>query len=119
MLVLEFKKVHEVYNFGRGGTDFSWERKLAELLVHVIEYVSAKKEMLDLYPWRLCELRSGRLNPAQVWGQSGLDHACTMKLQKATFQGWILNHRACKFSHFQGSRLKSEPTLPLTSLVAI
>ncbi len=47
---MEFKKVHEVYSFGRGGTDFSWERKLAELLVHVIEYVSARKEMLEVYP---------------------------------------------------------------------
>ena len=47
---MEFKKVHEVYNCGRGGTDFSWERKLAELLIHVVEYVSARKEMLDLYP---------------------------------------------------------------------
>lgn len=50
LLVLELKKVQEVYNLGKGGTDFSWERKLAELLVHVIEYVSAKKELLDLYP---------------------------------------------------------------------
>lgn len=49
VLVLELRKVQEVYQLGRGGTDFSWERKLAELLVHIVEYVSAKRELLDLY----------------------------------------------------------------------
>ena len=41
--------MREVYAHGEGGTDFSWERKLAELLVHIIEFVSARREMIDLY----------------------------------------------------------------------
>lgn len=49
-LLYEFKKVHEVYQCRRGGTDFSWERKMAELLSSVMEYVSARKEMIGLYP---------------------------------------------------------------------
>ena len=48
--MLELKKVQEVYKLGKGGADFSWERRLAELLLQVIEYVSARKDMLDLYP---------------------------------------------------------------------
>lgn len=50
ILVLELRKVQDIYQLGRGGSDFSWERKLADLLVHIIEYTSAKRVMLDLYP---------------------------------------------------------------------
>ncbi len=50
-LMLELKKVRDIYNAQKGGSDFSLERKLAELLEHVIEFVSAKKEMLYLYPY--------------------------------------------------------------------
>ena len=50
MLILELKKVQEVYSLQKGGTDFSWERKLADLLLHIIDFVSARKEMLELYP---------------------------------------------------------------------
>lgn len=49
VLSLELRKVQEIYKLGRGGSDFSWERKLAELLVHITEYALAKREMLDLY----------------------------------------------------------------------
>lgn len=49
LIVLELKKVQEVYSLRKGGTDFSRERKLAELLTHITEYVSARKEMIELY----------------------------------------------------------------------
>ena len=49
LIMLELNKVQEVFKVGKGGMDFSWERKLAELLLHVSEYVSAKREMIDLY----------------------------------------------------------------------
>ena len=52
----ELKKVHEVYLHRRGGTDFSWERRLTELVSHVMEFVAAKRDMTDLYlrvVWKL------------------------------------------------------------------
>ncbi|XP_019849562.1 PREDICTED: UPF0536 protein C12orf66-like [Amphimedon queenslandica] len=48
-LLHEFKKVHEVYHHRRGGTDFSWERKLAELLTSVMEFVAARRDMIGFY----------------------------------------------------------------------
>ena len=59
MIILELKKVQEIYNLGKGGSDFSWERKMAELLVHVIEYASARKELFDLYPRAVLPLEMG------------------------------------------------------------
>ena len=47
---MELRKVHEVYLHRRGGTDFSWERKMTELVSHVMEFVAAKRDMTDLYP---------------------------------------------------------------------
>ena len=41
--------MREVYHLGKGGSDFSCERKLAEAIVSIVEYVSARKDMLDLY----------------------------------------------------------------------
>jgi len=49
-IVLELKKTQEMYSQRRGGMDFSWERKLTELIHHIVEYVSARREMMDLYP---------------------------------------------------------------------
>ena len=50
ILIQDLKKVHEVYSHGRGGTDFSWERKMTELVTHVIEFMAAKRDMIELYP---------------------------------------------------------------------
>lgn len=49
ILLQEFKKVHEVYFHGRGGTDFSWEKRMTELLSSIMEYVIARKDMIDFY----------------------------------------------------------------------
>ena len=49
-MILDLKKIHEVYFYQRGGTDFSWERKMTELVTNILEYVAAKRDMTDLYP---------------------------------------------------------------------
>ena len=50
VLIQDLKKVHEVYYHGRGGTDFSWERKMTELVTNIIEFMAAKRDMTELYP---------------------------------------------------------------------
>lgn len=42
-----------MYYHGKGGTDYSWERKMTELVSHIMEYVAAKRDMTDLYPFLL------------------------------------------------------------------
>ena len=46
----DLSRISEIYYHGRGGTDFSWERKMTELVSSTAEYVLYKKEMTDLYP---------------------------------------------------------------------
>lgn len=46
----DLRKVHEVYHHRRGGTDLSLERMMADLTISIVEYVSARKDMIDLYP---------------------------------------------------------------------
>lgn len=46
----DMNRISEIYYHGRGGTDFSWERKMTDLVSSTLEYVSYKKEMTDLYP---------------------------------------------------------------------
>lgn len=46
----DMSRISETYYHGRGGTDFSWERKMTDLVSSTLEYVSYKKEMTDLYP---------------------------------------------------------------------
>lgn len=49
-MLLDLKRIHEVYMHQRGGSDFSWERKMTELVTSLLEYVAAKRDMTDLYP---------------------------------------------------------------------
>ncbi|KAL5493618.1 hypothetical protein EMCRGX_G014822 [Ephydatia muelleri] len=45
----DMNRISEIYYHGRGGTDFSWERKMTDLVSSTLEYVSYKKEMTDFY----------------------------------------------------------------------
>lgn len=49
-MILDLKRIHEVYMNRRGGSDFSWERKMTELVTSLLEYTAAKRDMTDLYP---------------------------------------------------------------------
>ncbi len=49
-MILDLKRIHEVYMYRRGGSDFSWERKMTDLVTSMLEYIAAKRDMTDLYP---------------------------------------------------------------------
>jgi len=49
-MISDLKKIHEVYMFRKGGSDFSWERRMTELVTNMLEYMSARRDMIDLYP---------------------------------------------------------------------
>ena len=49
-LAQDLRKIKEVYHHRKGGTDLSWERKMEELTISVVEYVGARRDMIDLYP---------------------------------------------------------------------
>ena len=42
--------MREIYQQNLGGTDRTWERKMAELCGQLMEYVNIKKDMSLLYP---------------------------------------------------------------------
>lgn len=46
----ELKKVQDVYSHGRGGTDYQWEKRLADLVRSINEYLMARIEMINMYP---------------------------------------------------------------------
>lgn len=48
-IIQDLKRVQDIYKQRRGGTDFSWERKMAELVTHVTEFVAAKRDMTEFY----------------------------------------------------------------------
>ncbi|XP_064385924.1 KICSTOR subunit 2-like [Halichondria panicea] len=48
-MILDLKRIHEVYMNRRGGSDFSWERKMTELVTSLLEYTAAKRDMTDFY----------------------------------------------------------------------
>ena len=57
-MLLDLKKIREVYMYRRGGTDFSWERKMTDLVTSMLEYIAAKRDMTDLYPiLSICHLK--------------------------------------------------------------
>ena len=48
-IVLDLKRVYEIYYHRKGGTDFSWERKMADLVQNILDYLRARKDMMELY----------------------------------------------------------------------
>jgi len=46
----ELEKVRDIYQHNLGGTDPSWEKKMADLCNQLLDYVSMKKDMSALYP---------------------------------------------------------------------
>ena len=46
----ELERVREIYQQNLGGTDRTWERKMADLCGQLMEYVNIKKDMSLLYP---------------------------------------------------------------------
>ena len=48
-ILQDAKRIYEVYYHRRGGTDLTWERRMAELLSAVMEFIAARKDMTDVY----------------------------------------------------------------------
>ena len=48
--------MYEVYISLKGGTDISWERKMADLVLSTRDYLQARKDMMDLYHSRKPQL---------------------------------------------------------------
>ena len=49
-LIQDLKKVQEVYTHGRGGTEYNWEKRLADLISSINEYLLGRIEMIAMYP---------------------------------------------------------------------
>ena len=49
-ILLDLRRVREVYSQGKGGTGFSWERKMTDLVGEVMTFVNARKQLMELYP---------------------------------------------------------------------
>ena len=47
-LLTECRRVQQVYYHGRGGTSMVWERRMADLLAAVAEFIIARKSMTDV-----------------------------------------------------------------------
>ena len=45
----ELTKVYDVYSHLMGGTDVAWEKKMADLANSTLDYLHARKDMMDLY----------------------------------------------------------------------
>ena len=52
----DLTRVYEVYISLKGGTDISWERKMADLVLSIRDYLQARKDMMDLYHSRKPQL---------------------------------------------------------------
>ena len=46
----ELRRVYDIYFRLKGGTDISWERKMADLVLSTFDYLQARKDMMELYP---------------------------------------------------------------------
>jgi hypothetical protein len=48
-ILQDLTRVYEVYISLKGGTDISWERKMADLVLSTRDYLQARKDMMDFY----------------------------------------------------------------------
>ena len=55
-ILQDLTRVYEVYISLKGGTDISWERKMADLVLSTRDYLQARKDMMDLYHSRKPQL---------------------------------------------------------------
>ena len=49
-ILQELRRVYDIYFRLKGGTDISWERKMADLVLSTFDYLQARKDMMELYP---------------------------------------------------------------------
>ncbi|CAI8031986.1 KICSTOR complex protein C12orf66 [Geodia barretti] len=50
-ILQDLTRVYEVYISLKGGTDISWERKMADLVLSTRDYLQARKDMMDFFSY--------------------------------------------------------------------